>query len=125
MLELLVGEAHQRLERGLVAEPVLAADLQHLGRDEALDQAEHVGVGAALDLAQQTLLVAAEKLERAHVRQAVGQEFMREIELAPANHVALDVQAHALGDLDAAGVALRTYLACDCHFHLNLPMVSG
>jgi len=28
VLELLVGEAHQRLERGLVAQPVLAADLE-------------------------------------------------------------------------------------------------
>ena len=57
VLELLVGEAHQRLERRLVAEPVVAADLEDLGADVALDQAEDVGVGAALDLAQQPSLV--------------------------------------------------------------------
>ena len=59
VLELLVGQAHQRLERDLVAEPVTAADLEHLGADEALDQREHVGVGAALHLREQALLVGA------------------------------------------------------------------
>ncbi len=59
VLQLLVGEAHQRLERHLVAEPVVAADLEDLGADEALDQREHVGVGAALDLRQEPLLARA------------------------------------------------------------------
>ena len=44
VLDLLVAEAHQRLERGLVAEPVVAAHLEHLGGDEALDQPEDIGV---------------------------------------------------------------------------------
>ena len=65
VLELLVGEAHQRLERDLVAEPVLAAHFEHLGADEALDQAEHVGVGAALDLAEEAPLVRREEVELA------------------------------------------------------------
>ena len=56
VLELLVGEADQRLERDLVAERVLAADLEHLGADEALDQAEQVRVGAALHLARAAAL---------------------------------------------------------------------
>ena len=56
VLQLLVAEADQRLERDLVAEPVVAAQLEHLGVDEALDQAEDVGVGAALDLAHEPLL---------------------------------------------------------------------
>jgi len=34
VLELLVAEAHQRLERHLVAQPVLARQLEHLGADE-------------------------------------------------------------------------------------------
>jgi hypothetical protein len=57
VLEFLVAEADQRLERDLVAQPVIAADLEHLGVDEALHQAEDVGVGAPLDLADQPLLV--------------------------------------------------------------------
>ena len=76
VLELLVGEAHQRLERGLVAEPVVAAHLEHLGADEALDQAEHVGVGAALHLAQEAPLVGVRKLELVDERQPVGQELL-------------------------------------------------
>ena len=56
VLELLVGEAHEGLERHLVAHPVVAAHLEDLGADEALDEAEHVGVGAALDLAEEALL---------------------------------------------------------------------
>ena len=74
VLELLVGEAHQRLERGLVAEPVVAAHLEDLGADEALDQAEDVGVGAALDLAHEALFVRREKGELVGEREAVGQE---------------------------------------------------
>jgi hypothetical protein len=61
VLELLVGEADDRLERGLVAEGVVAADLGHLGADEALDQAEHVGVGAALHLAEEARLAGLRK----------------------------------------------------------------
>jgi hypothetical protein len=56
VLELLVGEADDGLERGLVAERVLAADLEHLRGDEALDQAEQVRIGAALHLAQRAAL---------------------------------------------------------------------
>ena len=51
MLEFLVAKADQRLERDLVAEPVIAAQLQNLSVDKAFDQAEDVGVGPALDLA--------------------------------------------------------------------------
>ncbi|MNC84480.1 hypothetical protein D3C83_00360 [compost metagenome] len=105
VLELLVGEAHQRLEGDLVAEPVVAAHLQDLGRDEALDQAEHVGVGAALDLGEQAPLVRTEKIDLVHLRDAVRQELPREIELAAADDVAVDVPADALRDFDALGIA--------------------
>ena len=57
VLQLLVAEPHQRLQGHLVAEPVVVADLQHLGGDEALDQPEDVGVGPPLDLADEALLV--------------------------------------------------------------------
>ena len=80
VLEFLVGEAHQRFERDLVAEPVLAADLQHLGADEALDQAEDVGVGAALDLAREALLGRRQEGQLVDLRKAVGQEFLPEVE---------------------------------------------
>ena len=54
VLQLLVAEPDQRLERNLVAEPVILAQFQDLGIDEALDQPEDIGVGAALDLARRT-----------------------------------------------------------------------
>ncbi len=107
MLQLLVGQAHQRFERDLVAEPVTAADLQHLGADEALDQREHVGVGAALHLREQALLVGRQERQLRDLRQAVGQELLAEVELAAADHVAVGVPADALGDFDALGVAAR------------------
>jgi hypothetical protein len=49
VLQFLVAEPHQRLERDLVAEPVIVAQLEHFGVDEALDQAKDIGVGAAPD----------------------------------------------------------------------------
>ncbi|MBC7781142.1 MAG: hypothetical protein H7125_13670 [Proteobacteria bacterium] len=39
MLQLLVGEAHQGFELGLIAEPVVAADVENLGADEPFGQA--------------------------------------------------------------------------------------
>jgi hypothetical protein len=68
MLDLLVREAHQRLQRVLVAEAVIAAHVEDLGGDEALDEAEHVGVRAPLDLAEQPLVVRAEKGEAVDLR---------------------------------------------------------
>ena len=106
VLQLLVAEADQRLERDLVAEPVVAAELEHLGVDEALDQAEDVGVGAALDLAHEALFAGRQRRERVGERKAVGQEFVRGIEAAAADDVLLDVPAHPLGCLDAARVAV-------------------
>ena len=105
VLQLLVGEADQRFERGLIAEPVVAADLEHLRADEALDQAEHVGVGAALHLAQKARFARAQKIQLVDARQAVGQELVTQVELAAANHVAVDVPANSLGDFDALGIA--------------------
>ena len=76
MLQLLVAEPDQRFERDLVAEPMVAAQLQDLGADKALDQPEHVGVGAALDLAEIALLVRREEVERARQGKPVGQELV-------------------------------------------------
>ncbi len=104
MLQLFVGEANQCLERRLVAEPVIAAHLEDLGAYETLDQAEDVGVRASLDLRQQAALVGAEERQPPDKRQAVGQEFLREVELAMADHVTVDIPADALGHFDALGV---------------------
>ncbi len=105
VLQLLVCEAHQRLELGLVAEPVVAAHLQDLGADEALDEPEHVGVGAALDLGELPPLVRAQESELVDLGNAVRQELPRKIKFASADDVAVDVPANALRNLDALGVA--------------------
>src|SRR6185312_839582 len=57
MLQLLVAKSYQCFECNLTAEPVIAAQLQDLGIDEALDQAKDIGVGAALDLAHETFFI--------------------------------------------------------------------
>src|SRR5690242_15376513 len=100
MLDFLVPEAHQRLQGDLITKPMLTAHVEYLGRDEALDQAEHVGVSPTLDLTQQTLVVRVEELQAVDLRQPVGQEFLREVELPLADHVAIDVPPDALRYLD-------------------------
>ena len=70
VLQFLVGEAHQGFQRDLVAEPVLAAHLEDLGADEALDQPEDVGVGAALDLRHRS--ASRRREERQFVRPSTG-----------------------------------------------------
>ena len=53
----LVAEPDQGFERDLIAEPVFITQFENLGIDEALDQPEHIGVGAALNLADEPLFV--------------------------------------------------------------------
>ena len=116
VLEFLVGKAHQCFERDLVAEPIFAAELQHLDADVALDQAEDVGVAAALDLAHQASLVGAEEIQLADLGQPVGQEFLRVIEFPAADHVAVDFPSNALGNFDDFCVAFaRLNLLHGCH----------
>ena len=105
VLQFLIAEAHQRLERHLVAEPVLPGDLQHLGADVSLDEAEDVGVGAALHLREQSALGAGEEGELVHLREPGGQEGVREVEVAAAHHVRVDVPADLLRRLDGACIA--------------------
>src|SRR5206468_2559057 len=104
VLQLFVGEANQRLERALIAQPVVVAYLEDLGAYEALDQAEDVGVRTSLDLRQQAALVGTEERHPVNERQAVREEFLREVEFAMANHVAIDIPSDALGYLDALRV---------------------
>ena len=106
VLEFLVAKAHQRLERDLVAEPVIVAQLQNLGVDEAFDQAEDVGVGPALDLADEPLLAGRQRREGVCQHKPVGKEFVGGVEAASPDHVLLDLPAHPLGRLDAARIPL-------------------
>src|SRR6185312_3087875 len=107
MLDLLVAEAHERLERMLVAEAVVGTRRENLGGDEALDESEQVGVGAPLNLAQQASFVGRQTIETIDARQTVRQELAREIERTTANHVAVDVEANAPGVRDTLSVAIR------------------
>lgn len=50
MLQLLIRQPHQRFERHLIAEGMMARKLQRLRADEPFDQREHVRVGPALYL---------------------------------------------------------------------------
>jgi hypothetical protein len=93
------------LQRVLVAERVLAAHVQHLGGDEPLDEAEHVRVGAALDLAQEPLFARAEEVEAVDLSTARREEALIEVEAPPADDVAVDVEADALRHLDDFRVA--------------------
>ena len=91
VLDLLVREAHQRFERVLVVEHVSAALVEHLGADEALDQAEDVGIGAALDLAEQPCIVRGEKGEPIHAATARRAGTCGEVEVAVPQQVAIDL----------------------------------
>src|SRR5215469_3490861 len=106
MLQLLIAEPYQRFERGLVAEPMIAAQLKDLGIDKTLDQAEHVGVGAALNLAEIALLFRSEEGERARQGEDVREKLICEIEPPATDDVGLDVPANSLGGGNAAGKPL-------------------
>ena len=121
VLQLLVAEADQRLERDLVADPVVAAHLQHLRVDEALGQAEHIGVGTALDLAHRALLVGRQGGELGGEGKSVRQELVRGIEAAAPDDVLVDVPAHPLGHVDAARVAVGIVQSGD-RVHLPSPV---
>ena len=87
MLQLLVAEPYQRLQRDLVAEPVILAQLQHLGIDEALDQTEDIGVGATLDLADEPLFIGRQGRESIRQRKPVGKKLLGGVEVsAPGSH---------------------------------------
>ena len=104
MLELLVGEANQRLDHDLVAERVAARHFQHLRSDGALDRAEHVGIRATLDLADESLLGGGGEAEGVDLRERIGHVLALGVELPVANDVLVNVPADALGSLDALGI---------------------
>jgi hypothetical protein len=67
---------------------VLAADLQHLGADEALDQAEQVRVGAALHLAQRAALGRLRNGSSSTSERPRGRKVLEKVEGTAADHVA-------------------------------------
>ena len=120
VLQLLVAEPHQRLERNLVAEPVVVAQFEHLGVDEALDQPEDVGVGAALDLADEPLFIGRQGRERVGERKPVRKELVGGIEAAPPDDVLVDVPAHPLGRLERSAHTGRCQRFCLIAFIVRL-----
>jgi hypothetical protein len=50
MFEFFVAEAHERLQRDLIPHPVILAEFENLGVDEAFDEAKYIRIGADLHL---------------------------------------------------------------------------
>src|SRR5262249_11200300 len=94
MLQLLIAESKQCLERDLITEPVVSAQLEDLGIDEAFNQPKDVGVCAALDLAHESLLIGRQGVERIDKRKPVRKKLLRGVEAAPADNVLIYVPAH-------------------------------
>src|SRR5262245_51039910 len=96
VLQLLVAEPNQRLEGNLVAEPMVVAELQDFGIDEALDQAKDIRVLAPLDLANEPLFIGRERRERIGQGKPVREKLVSNVEAAPPDYVLFDVPAHPL-----------------------------
>jgi hypothetical protein len=105
VFEFVVGETDQCLHRVLVVERMRTALVQHLGADEAFDEAEDVGIGAALDLAQEPGVLCREERDRVHAREARGEEVAGEVELAVLQQVAVDLPFGLLRDAHHLRVA--------------------
>src|SRR5262249_6363159 len=101
-----VTKPNERFERNLIAQPMIAAELQDLGADEALDQSEHVGVGPTLYLAEIDPFPRREEVEPPREGKPVRQELVGAVEPTTANDVGIDVPANAFRAGDAAGEPL-------------------
>src|SRR5215471_5490493 len=106
VLQLLVTEPNQRLERDLISQPMIAAELQDLGADETLDQPEHVGVGPALHLAEIDPFFRREEVKPRRQGKPIGQKLFGAIQPTSANDIGLDVPANAFRVGNAAGEPL-------------------
>ena len=111
MLQFLVAEPHKRLERGLVSEPVIAADLEHLCVDVTLDEAEDIRIGATLYLAEIALLAVGQEGELLHFGQSVRQELLSRVECPVPNYVFFDGPSHPFRCRNSAGVPVDRVLA--------------
>src|SRR5215510_13377368 len=98
---------------------MIVAELQDFGVDEALDQAKDIRVGAALDLADEPLLVGRERRERIGQRKPVRKKLVSNIEAASPDDVPFDVPAHPLRSLDASRIPVSIEHSVDrIHFCL-------
>ncbi|MNL55806.1 hypothetical protein D3C87_1792440 [compost metagenome] len=110
MLDLVIGKAHQRFKCELIVKDMGATLVEHFGTDKPLDQAKHIGIGSALNLTEQARLVRGEKGQAVDPRQAVGQEFAREIETPVLQQIAIDLPFRFLrrsDDLRVSGGVAR------------------
>ena len=82
VLDLLLGEAQQGPQPGLVAVHVAAGMVNDHGHDVLLDEGEDVAVAVATDLVQHALLVVAQAADGADAGDPVGQERLGEVEVA-------------------------------------------
>jgi hypothetical protein len=105
VLDLLLGEAHQRPQAGLVAVDVTGGVGQHHRDDVLLDEGEDVAVAVAADLVQRPLPVVVQAGDAGHAGDALGQERLGEVEVA-----ALEAVVDGPGVLDrpvqAGGIAV-------------------
>src|SRR5262245_18848856 len=97
------------------------AQLQHLGVDEALDQPEDIGVGAALDLTHEPLFAGRQGCELAGKGKSIRQELVAGVKAASADDILLDIPAHPLGRLNAARISLALGNPGD-HIHCVSPL---
>jgi hypothetical protein len=125
VFQLLVAEPYERLERNLVAEPVILAQFQNLGIDETLDQTKHIGVGAALYLTDEPLFVGRQRRERIRQRKPVWKKLIGGIEAAPPDHILVDVPTNPLGRLNAACIPFAAVRDIADHVHISLLSRNG
>jgi hypothetical protein len=104
VLDLFVAEPDQGFQLGLIAKPMILAQLQDLGIHIALQQAEHVGIGAALNLADKAHLLRRQVWKFRSLGKPVGKKAMRGIKASAFDDV-LNAPTHPLGHLDATGIA--------------------
>src|SRR5262249_53582620 len=106
MLQLFIAETNQSLECNLVAEPMIVAQFQDFGVDEALNEPKDVGIGTALDLTHEPLFIGGTSSESFCQGQTIPQKLVGCIKAASPDHVFLYIPSHALGCLNAASIAV-------------------
>src|SRR5687768_17689971 len=118
MFELFIGKADQCFERGLITECVVARDVGHFCANEALADAEHVGVSAPLDLRKQAALRFAQRFDTISERKPIGQELVGGVKIAAAYYVSLDIPTDTLGRSEEHTSELQSRLHLVCRLLL-------
>jgi hypothetical protein len=88
---------------------MIAAEFEHLGVDEALDEAEDVRIRAALDLAEISLIVLGQEIELLYLGQAIGQEFVCQIETSVPNDVFIDRPSNPFRRRNSSGITVEVF----------------